>query len=327
MKIALYIGRFRFPLKPSDIGVEFFEAIRASKHDIAALLVEADDPLNSIGRQAGLNVIPLPSELHAPVAEMRRYFSSAPYTENVERFLDGVHDADPDIGVVYCGGWLPPPLRVVPPLGFINLHPGPLPELSGYDPEKFMILNDYPAGHGTVHRTADRFDTGNILQFTESIPLPRCTTTPELAGLISRAGFRTVVEVLDRTTGLKSLFGAPQDESRRGYATRKMGYAESVIRWDEDSHRKLDCRLRAFNSLDDGMPLKIALDGRYRIVYDLKTNDGDFSGKPGDRLGGSDDAPIFRTKEGAAALRLGPEVASSDTDFVLPEDLLIKPRP
>ena len=333
MKIALYIGRFRFPLKPSDIGVECFKTIRNSKHEIVALLVESGDPLASLGTQCGLDVITLPPELHAPVAEMRQYFSSPPFTENVERFLERLHDADPDIGVVYCGGWIPPAMRVTVPLGFINLHPGPLPELSGFDPEKFMILNDDPASYGTVHRTADLFDTGNILAFTERVPLSPHITTPELATLISRVGFRTVLEVLDRATDPKSLLGTPQDESRRGYATRKQGYIESVIRWNEDSHRKLDSRLRAFNSLDDGMPLKLFQDGKYVIVYDLETHGGDFPGRPGDQIGryagegDFHDAPIFRTIEGAAVLQVGPVIDSHDSDFLLPEERLIGPGP
>lgn len=330
MKIALYVGRFRFPLKPSDIGVEFFEAIHASKHDICALLVEPEDPLVAFGTQKGLNVVPLPLELNAPVADMRRYFSSSSFTENVERFLQRIHDAAPDIGVVYCGAWIPPVLRVAMPLGFVNLHPGPLPELSGYDPEKFMIIGDYPIGRGTVHRTADLFDTGNILQFTPDIPLPQYTTTPELAGLISRAGFQTMLDVLDCVAGSKALIGTPQEESRRGYATRKQGYVESVIRWSEDTHRKLNSRLRAFNSLDDGMPLKISEKGKYRIVYDLETHNGDFPGELGEPIGtyrGQGDflnAPIFRTTEGAAVLKLGPPLDSHDTDFFLTEEQLIE---
>lgn len=329
MKIALYIGRFRFPLKPSDIGIEFFDAIRNSKHEICAFLVESDDPLLSVAMRQGINVITLPQEMLAPVAKMRKYFTSPPFCENVETFLSRIHDADPDIGVVYCGAWIPPALRVAIPMGFINLHPGPLPELSGYDPEKFMILGDFPTGHGTVHRTADLFDTGNILAFTPPVPLPRYTTTPELAQLITRSGFKTVLDVLDNITGPRFSFGTPQDESRRGYATRKRGYIESVLRLEEDSHRKLNSRLRAFNSLDDGMPLKLFHENKYTIIFDLETHDGSFPGNPGDKIGRYSgpgmffDASIFRTCEGSAVLLPGSTVDSHDTAFILPEERLI----
>jgi hypothetical protein len=81
------------------------------------------------------------------------------------------------------------------------------------------------------------------------------------------------------------------------------------------------------------MPLKVFWDGKYSSVYDLETYEGTCPGQPGDRIGryggGGDfhDAPIYRTIEGAAVLRLGPAVDSHDTDFFLPEELLVRAEP
>ncbi len=329
LKIALYIGQYRFPLTPSDIGVEFLEAMRAGRHPIGVVLAHPGDIVLRLAHEYGLPTLPLPEELEYPVDRMRRIFEAPELPPHLRAWLDALRGFATDVGIVYCGGWIPPQLAQTPRLGFINLHPGPLPEFTGYDPEKFLILNHHEQGWGTIHHLADKFDTGNVLRTSEPVPLTPSTTTPELAKLISRQCFKALPGVLDEfTRGIPA--GTPQNESRRDYVTRRRGHRESVIQWRRDSHAKLDARLRAFNSLDDGMCLKARRQGRLHVVYDLELHAGDYPGKPGEEIGiyrgpgVYENAPLIRTREGVAAVLFGAAVATPFTAVELAPERLIR---
>jgi methionyl-tRNA formyltransferase len=78
-----------------------------------------------------------------------------------------------DLGVSFFGCWLPPSLFNSPRLGFVNFHPGKLPDLPGFEPETLAILKQWPCLCGTLHVVAERFDEGPILAYTPEVVIQR----------------------------------------------------------------------------------------------------------------------------------------------------------
>ena len=57
IRIALYIGRYRFPVAPSDIGIECLDAMHSGRHPIGVVLTHRDDIVARRARHYGLEVL------------------------------------------------------------------------------------------------------------------------------------------------------------------------------------------------------------------------------------------------------------------------------
>jgi methionyl-tRNA formyltransferase len=69
----------------------------------------------------------------------------------------------PDLACVLCWPWrIPPALLAVPRLGFLNLHPAPLPELRGPEPLFWAFQEGRRQTAVTLHWMDEQFDTGDI---------------------------------------------------------------------------------------------------------------------------------------------------------------------
>ena len=58
---------------------------------------------------------------------------------------------------------LPAAVFNLPPGGFFNIHPGPLPGYRGPDPVFWQIKNREPYASISLHKVADDFDTGSLV--------------------------------------------------------------------------------------------------------------------------------------------------------------------
>ena len=334
LKILLYIGQYRFPLSPHDVGAVILEGLLASGHEICALCLAENDPLSAIAKENHIPVHFLPAELDAPVDRMRQIFSTTkPLPLHLTEWINTLKQYDAEWGLVYCGGWVPPQLRILPSKGFLNLHPGPLPQLTGYDPEKFLILQEAPYGQSTIHYLADKFDTGRILSLSRPVRIPLHTTVPELSYLLSSAGIEKLVELLN-DMGEDVPEGFMQNEMQRGYAKRAIGYRACCLDLARETVSSIERKRRVFNSLADGMCLRMALrDGNgFRTIRYAEPLSGSFPGRPGERIGicrkpgfRLDLADVYRLVDGVVILRFGPAISDWNDNFYLSDTELVRP--
>lgn len=77
--------------------------------------------------------------------------------------LDLVESIEPDVIVASgFGAIVPEDILEIPDHGCINVHPGYLPNLRGYNPNVWSIVEDEPAGV-TIHEMEAAVDAGDIL--------------------------------------------------------------------------------------------------------------------------------------------------------------------
>lgn len=148
-----------------------------------------------------LTITPPGSQL--PVANL----SSPIGPRNIPTFLVGrlaspdtkalVRDLAPEVIVVACFPRLiPRHLHEIATLGAVNIHPSLLPAHRGPDP-LFWIMRDGGAGCGvTVHRLADRFDSGDILA-QQPVPYPDGEREHTLEARLARTGADLALSVVD----------------------------------------------------------------------------------------------------------------------------------
>jgi methionyl-tRNA formyltransferase len=256
----------------------------------------------------------LPAALCRPLPEMRRRLTDDAWRKNprLRRWLRALEDAAPDLGFVYCGGWLPPRVFSLPSLGFVNFHPGPLPRLPGYFPEMFLALWGERRARGTLHRVSDEFDKGRILAYTPPVSLPRLATPKEIGARMTLAAAAALPGWLDRLAA-GSLAPARRDRAKVFRASLVAVNQESAIDWESDDNARIERKARCFCAApwDICQPLHARVAAGLRQVRDAETHGGDFPGAPGETLGvyrGEGvfrGGPAIRTRDGLAILRLG----------------------
>ena len=327
LQLGMIIGRSRIFGDARDMALETIEHVCKTCHRFKIVLAAKNDPIHGILRERNIPTAVLPDAFCAPLAKTRQFAMTPEY----EAWENEIRTHNLDLGITFYSGWLPISLVAVPRLRFINIHPAPLPMLTGYEAEKFHVITDRRRSWGVIHRLEEHFDTGNIL--TEGLPvnLPEDMTPMDVyEGLIGGC-IPKLLELLDQFAAGDTPSEKNQDESQRTYASRKNAFQETVIRWHHDTHRQIDCRFRAFNTVEDEMILKAKIDDQLYSILDLMLDVGDFPGVPGQRIGRYhqnglfDNTPIVRTLQGIAVLRLGQPITSHDQPvYLAPED--IKPR-
>lgn len=109
--------------------------------------------------------------------------------------LEQVRHAQPDLIIYGGGGLLRQPLIDLPPMGVLNAHSGPLPEVRGMNAVEWCILLGLPL-EITVHYIDSGVDTGSVLL---SRPLPRdgVADLAELRGRAAVLGVEMLLEVVE----------------------------------------------------------------------------------------------------------------------------------
>jgi methionyl-tRNA formyltransferase len=315
----LYLGWYRWAdwrdgkAGNPDAAEEIIEKLSASRHRICALITHPGDRLSACGRRAGIPLLTLPAALCRPVGIMRRYFATPAWRSNprLRNWFGALKAAQPDVGFVFCGGWLPPPLFTLPPLGFLNFHPGPLPQLPGFFPEFFLALWGKRRTWGTFHRVSDVFDDGEMLDYAP-VAFPPNATPLGIGFRMTAAAAAALPACLDRLAA-----GRPRQPRSKPeppfHANLAALNRETEIDWIADSHERINRKRRCFLSTpwEICRPLHAGSPSGPRQVLNLETHAGDFPGSPGELIGvyqGAGDfagAPVMRTAEGAAVVRFG----------------------
>lgn len=109
-----------------------------------------------------------------------------------------VAELAPDLVVVACWPWrIPPALLAVPRLGFLNLHPSPLPELRGPEPLFWALQEGRAQTAVTVHWMDEGLDTGEIAS-AAPLDLPAGAAWSEVEELAAAAGARLLAALAPR---------------------------------------------------------------------------------------------------------------------------------
>ncbi|MDR2761788.1 MAG: hypothetical protein LBB88_04225 [Planctomycetaceae bacterium] len=313
IRIGIIIGSSRLFGGARDLAFDVVDSILRSSHRLSVVFAESADPILSYNslRQFGTAAFSLPEIFCGSYNEIRQEITKPRFLENLN-LLKKIHF---DLGISFYSNWLPPAVIDLPRLGFINIHPSPLPMLTGYEAERFHVLTNRRKSWGTIHYLAEKFDTGNILAYGDVVELPENMTPMTVYEQLISNAIPALHRVLNDFASGKSMVGEIQDESKRTYATHKNAIEESIIQWETDTNLKLDCRRRAYCTTNDGLTLKAKIEGQLHEISDLMPlpNDNLVSYNVvqwGQKIGEYKQAgkfynnPIIKTLEGVAVVKI-----------------------
>jgi methionyl-tRNA formyltransferase len=302
------IGSSRLFGGAKDLALNIIHTILQSPHKLVVVFAEPNDSVLSYSplRQHGIPTVSLPDSLYGNYHEIRRKTTELRFTND----LDCLKRIPFDLGISFYTGWLPCSVIDIPRFRFINIHPAPLPILTGYEAERFHVLTDRRKSWGTIHYITEKLDTGNILARGDVVELPETMTPMTVYEQLIGNCLPVFRRVLDDFASGKPMPGEPQDETLRTYANHKDAVRESVIHWDADTNRKLDCRFRAYCTANDGMILRGKIDGQLCDISDIMLLSNFQTCSSGQRIGTYQqpgpfyNAPIMKTLEGAAVVKI-----------------------
>ena len=150
---------------------------------------------------------------------------------------------------------LPAAVFNLPPGGFFNIHPGPLPGYRGPDPVFRQIKNREPYAGIAIHNVDDDFDTGSLV-LSDKIRLNATDThgslTTKLAELASR-----LTGVLIKMAGFGiAIPSRPQDEAKAIYY-KKQSAADITINWQTMDAETIIALANACNPWNKGAVTKL----------------------------------------------------------------------
>ena len=97
------------------------------------------------------------------VSKIHNYLDSLKIEHEIFTKDDTVPNTSFDLGVSYCyPKKILNDLLEIPKLGFVNYHPGPLPEYKGPNEYENAIKNKETRWGVTVHDMTEEYDSGNI---------------------------------------------------------------------------------------------------------------------------------------------------------------------
>lgn len=345
LRILLVVGKSRIFGGARDMACEMIERIVQSPHKIAAIVAEENDPVLREAENRNIATLPLPDALRGTQTQIKEAVKRGELVE----WLEKLRQFNIDCGISFYSGYIPLPLIKLPASGFfLNIHPSPLPLFSGYEAEKFHVLKDRRKSCGTIHQLDEGFDTGIILARGDVVELPENMLASDVYELLMAGCFTPLINLLDKIAAeisQEKIAADLRDDNLLGnlpavVASRKNAFNETMIRWNEDTNRQIDCRLRAFNVVPDGLHLKAQLAGKIWTVRDVICYKEDSLGKiaghslkryaPGDKIGDYGQpgwfyaASIVRTIEGIAILKLGFPCSAEEPISCSPEPMFLQ---
>lgn len=313
LRVVAYLGLDR-PNRRIDYGELLLKKLIESRHTIAGLVIHPSDRLADLARKYSIPYISIPQELLQPAPRIKEALAeNQQFIEFYQLWLNHIRSFNADIGITTWALWMPKELFSIPPSGFINYHPAPLPQMRGMEPDTFAILEGRKEIYGTVHRVNHAFDCGEIVAWTKHIKIHQYDTPVSVLENLNREGISTIIHALNAFAD-GTVKEVPQCENEGTRTTREMARKSSFIDWSTDTVEICDRKLRAFCGQDIGIRLKTFYQGAYRDIVNLEGYHGQFPGRPGDVLGHYTGRgffkgqPVFRLVDGVAVLKLGREI-------------------
>lgn len=140
---------------------------------------------------------------------------------------------------------IPAKLLTIPKWGFINFHPGPLPQYRGPDPVFWQIKNQIPQCSLTMHHMDASFDTGPIISSIQ-VPLSPDFTYGQFmseAGFVALQMMGNILQLLGQTGMLPKI---QQVESKANYLKRPT-HSEMQINWQTQDSSAIKALVNACN--------------------------------------------------------------------------------
>lgn len=250
-----------------DFALPSLEALKASRHEILAVVTQPDKP---VGRKAVLTPPPVKQAALEYGLEVFQY-------EKLSR--DGVSDLkalSPDVMVTCAFGQiLSKEVLNIPKYGVINVHGSLLPKYRGAAPVQYAVINGDAETGVTIMQTEEGVDTGDMLG-VEKTPIGEDETAGELFDRLSVIGGKLLVKVLDELEN-GSVVRIKQDEKEATHV--KMLTKESGrIVWSK-SASTIKNLVRGVN------PWPVAsttVDGKLLKIFEVGVVEGVFSGEVGE---------------------------------------------
>jgi methionyl-tRNA formyltransferase len=199
---------------------------------------------------------------------------------------------------------LPASVTSIPRLGAFNLHPTPLPQGRGPNPQRRIYEGADTIG-ATLHQTSAEFDAGAIFSRQEA-PLPE-----ELTGEAIFAAWRPLVgAVLEEgmARALAGKPGEPQDETQASYGA-PFTPEERWLSWD----RPLQLLRKQVAVLAPGA--FATLDGDPVVILTLNAEPVEIPGvPPGTVLTRTDREAIVRVQDGVVRVTFMPYEAGDNAE-------------
>lgn len=105
-------------------------------------------------------------------------------------------------------------LLAIPTAGCLNFHPAPLPEFRGAGNYFWVLHEQAPSSRATLHYVVPALDAGEIIEWTEPVPVERGMTVFRLWYELRLAAWPTFRKHLPHLERGERLPSTPQDESR-----------------------------------------------------------------------------------------------------------------
>jgi len=167
---------------------------------------------------------------------------------NLVDWLEGIC---PDVVMVVTFPFrLPKVVLDLPPMGCWNFHSGLLPAYRGPDPVFWQIRNGESHGGLTVHRMAEKFDTGAVL-FEKKVPLAANDVLGTHMGAVAQVipeGIKALMNYLESGDGALR----EQDEKEACYRSRPNA-EDLTIDWETMDSTEIGRLIRAANPSYQGV--------------------------------------------------------------------------
>jgi methionyl-tRNA formyltransferase len=165
----------------------------------------------------------------------------------IKKLLDK-HQAEAVI-MFYFPYKIPKHLFHIPPKGFINFHPGILPDFRGPDPIFSQIINQSAFAGLTVHSVDENFDTGPVI-FLEKIPLLPEDTHGSLS---TKTAFVAVKLMQQLMLFLQANLPLPQSpQTKEGVYYKKAEEKDILIDWEKKDAGSIRAVVNACNPWNKG---------------------------------------------------------------------------
>lgn len=181
-------------------------------------------------------------EIEVPYVQIRPEHITADITQWIQTTA-------PDAVVVQTFPHLIPAACLeLPPLGFFNIHPSPLPAYRGPDPIFWQLANNEATSGVTLHKMSDTFDTGPLLHI-ESIPI----APKDTYGLVQSNLSFAAVEALKHLLCSANPEGQLVEQSATHSSTQEKPHTQDlIIDWANEPAYAIEALIRACNPHQNG---------------------------------------------------------------------------
>ena len=255
-----------------------------------------------------LGLIAIPSHCEELIAETRAIITETDIPLLIvnrsnfeEELISAIGAGNITAGLILSFSFiLPQSVYNLPPGGFFNVHPGPLPEYRGADPVFQQIKNREKFAGVTIHKLADGPDTGAIV-IRQMIPLDAGDNYGILDAKLAQLAVKLVAVLIKLIDFGFTVPSRPQDESKAHYYERQFA-SDISIDWQKMDADTIIALINACNPWNKGAVTRFA--DRIIRLADAQKIENDEAGQivPGTILSIDDEGMIVSTINGEALL-------------------------